>query len=80
MAAIAFSYTLEVWPILLLLLLSSLIILCLLISSFINLQVLELDNCNLLTSVSLDLARLQNIRLVHCRKYDTHMLLLAHGV
>lgn len=34
------------------------------------LQVLELDNCSLLTSVSLDLPRLQNIRLVHCRKYD----------
>lgn len=33
------------------------------------LQVLELDNCSLLTSVSLDLPRLKNIRLVHCRKY-----------
>ncbi|OAY26925.1 F-box/LRR-repeat protein 15 [Manihot esculenta] len=33
------------------------------------LEVLELDNCNLLTSVSLDLPRLQNIRLVHCRKF-----------
>lgn len=32
-------------------------------------QVLELDNCSLLTSVSLDLPRLQNIRLVYCRKY-----------
>ncbi|KAL1830703.1 F-box/LRR-repeat protein 15 [Daucus carota subsp. sativus] len=32
------------------------------------LEVLELDNCSLLTSVSLDLPRLQNIRLVHCRK------------
>ncbi|MCD7457358.1 hypothetical protein HAX54_034923 [Datura stramonium] len=31
------------------------------------LEVLELDNCSLLTSVSLDLPRLQNIRLVHCR-------------
>ncbi|KAG5066189.1 hypothetical protein JHK86_009920 [Glycine max] len=30
--------------------------------------VLELDNCSLLTSVSLDLPRLQTIRLVHCRK------------
>ncbi|PIN09226.1 Leucine rich repeat protein [Handroanthus impetiginosus] len=42
MAAIAFSYMLEV---------------------------LELDNCSLLTSVSLDLPRLKNIRLVHCRKF-----------
>ncbi|KAH7523879.1 hypothetical protein FEM48_Zijuj06G0058800 [Ziziphus jujuba var. spinosa] len=33
------------------------------------LEVLELDNCSLLTSVSLDLPRLQNIRLVHCRKF-----------
>ncbi|KAJ8750940.1 hypothetical protein K2173_016121 [Erythroxylum novogranatense] len=33
------------------------------------LEVLELDNCNLLTSVSLDLPRLQHIRLVHCRKF-----------
>ncbi|KAJ0031974.1 hypothetical protein Pint_13684 [Pistacia integerrima] len=33
------------------------------------LEVLELDNCNLLTAVSLDLPRLQNIRLVHCRKF-----------
>ncbi|CAJ2675178.1 unnamed protein product [Trifolium pratense] len=32
------------------------------------LEVLELDNCGLLTSVSLDLPRLQNIRLVYCRK------------
>ncbi|KAL3024403.1 hypothetical protein AAZX31_04G119100 [Glycine max] len=32
------------------------------------LEVLELDNCSLLTSVSLDLPRLQTIRLVHCRK------------
>ncbi|XP_075508242.1 F-box/LRR-repeat protein 15 isoform X1 [Primulina tabacum] len=32
------------------------------------LEVLELDNCSLLTSVSLDLLRLQTIRLVHCRK------------
>lgn len=32
------------------------------------LEVLELDNCSLLTSVSLDLPRLQNIRLVYCRK------------
>ncbi|PWA63265.1 hypothetical protein CTI12_AA355420 [Artemisia annua] len=32
------------------------------------LKVLELDNCSLLTSVSLDLPRLQKIRLVHCRK------------
>ncbi|XP_076926828.1 F-box/LRR-repeat protein 15-like [Bidens hawaiensis] len=32
------------------------------------LEVLELDNCSLLTSVLLDLPRLQNIRLVHCRK------------
>ncbi|KAI4337187.1 hypothetical protein L6164_015633 [Bauhinia variegata] len=33
------------------------------------LEVLELDNCSLLTSVTLDLAHLQNIRLVHCRKF-----------
>ncbi|KAG8381763.1 hypothetical protein BUALT_Bualt05G0006400 [Buddleja alternifolia] len=33
------------------------------------LEVLELDNCSLLTSVSLDLPRLQSIRLVHCRKF-----------
>ncbi|KAK3041749.1 hypothetical protein RJ639_000673 [Escallonia herrerae] len=33
------------------------------------LEVLELDNCSLLTSVSLDLPRLQNIRLVYCRKF-----------
>ncbi|KAG8375758.1 hypothetical protein BUALT_Bualt10G0133600 [Buddleja alternifolia] len=33
------------------------------------LEVLELDNCSLLTSVSLDLSRLKNIRLVHCRKF-----------
>ncbi|KAK2645012.1 hypothetical protein Ddye_020207 [Dipteronia dyeriana] len=33
------------------------------------LEVLELDNCNLLTSVSLDLPLLQIIRLVHCRKF-----------
>ncbi|KAG4382536.1 hypothetical protein AAZX31_14G098000 [Glycine max] len=33
------------------------------------LEVLELDNCSLLTSVSLDLPRLQTIRLVHCRKF-----------
>ncbi|BFG18060.1 hypothetical protein CerSpe_043340 [Prunus speciosa] len=33
------------------------------------LEVLELDNCSLLTAVSLDLPRLQNIRLVHCRKF-----------
>ncbi|KAK6140711.1 hypothetical protein DH2020_025542 [Rehmannia glutinosa] len=33
------------------------------------LEVLELDNCSLLTSVSLDLPRLKNIRLVHCRKF-----------
>lgn len=33
------------------------------------LEVLELDNCSLLTSVSLELSRLQNIRLVHCRKF-----------
>ncbi|GER32569.1 F-box/LRR-repeat protein, partial [Striga asiatica] len=32
------------------------------------LEVLELDNCSLLASVSLDLPRLQKIRLVHCRK------------
>ncbi|XP_057740743.1 F-box/LRR-repeat protein 15-like [Arachis stenosperma] len=32
------------------------------------LEVLELDNCSLLTSVSLDLPLLRNIRLVHCRK------------
>ncbi|XP_028116215.1 F-box/LRR-repeat protein 15-like [Camellia sinensis] len=31
------------------------------------LEVLELDNCSLLAAVSLDLPRLQNIRLVHCR-------------
>ncbi|KAI5669615.1 hypothetical protein M9H77_19468 [Catharanthus roseus] len=33
------------------------------------LEVLELDNCSLLTSVSLDLPRLKSIRLVHCRKF-----------
>ncbi|ESW33047.1 hypothetical protein PHAVU_001G038700 [Phaseolus vulgaris] len=33
------------------------------------LEVLELDNCSLLTSVSLDLPHLQTIRLVHCRKF-----------
>ncbi|CAI9095930.1 OLC1v1031969C1 [Oldenlandia corymbosa var. corymbosa] len=33
------------------------------------LEVLELDNCGLLTSVSLELHRLKNIRLVHCRKF-----------
>ncbi|XP_047320069.1 F-box/LRR-repeat protein 15-like [Impatiens glandulifera] len=33
------------------------------------LEVLELDNCNLLASITLDLGRLQNIRLVHCRKF-----------
>ncbi|KAJ0749277.1 putative F-box domain, leucine-rich repeat domain superfamily, F-box-like domain superfamily [Helianthus annuus] len=33
------------------------------------LEVLELDNCSLLTSVFLDLPRLQNVRLVHCRKF-----------
>ncbi|KAL4571153.1 hypothetical protein LXL04_017904 [Taraxacum kok-saghyz] len=33
------------------------------------LEVLELYNCSLLTSVFLDLPRLQNIRLVHCRKF-----------
>ncbi|XP_024959169.1 F-box/LRR-repeat protein 15-like isoform X1 [Cynara cardunculus var. scolymus] len=33
------------------------------------LEVLELDNCSLLTSVFLDLPHLQNIRLVHCRKF-----------
>ncbi|KAM1012923.1 hypothetical protein ACFX13_043694 [Malus domestica] len=33
------------------------------------LEVLELDNCSLLTAVNLDLPRLQNIRLVHCRKF-----------
>ncbi|XP_022027623.1 F-box/LRR-repeat protein 15 [Helianthus annuus] len=32
------------------------------------LEVLELDNCSLLTSVFLDLSHLRNIRLVHCRK------------
>ncbi|KAK6119596.1 hypothetical protein DH2020_046659 [Rehmannia glutinosa] len=34
------------------------------------LEVLELDNCSLLTSVSLDLPRLKNIRLVHCRNFN----------
>ncbi|KAL1557278.1 F-box/LRR-repeat protein 15 [Salvia divinorum] len=34
-----------------------------------TLEVLELDNCSLLTSVSLDLPCLQSIRLVHCRKF-----------
>ncbi|XP_052211557.1 F-box/LRR-repeat protein 15 isoform X2 [Diospyros lotus] len=39
------------------------------------LEVLELDNCSLLASVSLDLPRLQNIRLVHCRKFvDLNLL------
>ncbi|GJX73058.1 F-box/LRR-repeat protein 15, partial [Tanacetum coccineum] len=33
------------------------------------LEVLELDNCNLLTAVFLDLRHLRNIRLVHCRKF-----------
>ncbi|XP_027080885.2 F-box/LRR-repeat protein 15 [Coffea arabica] len=33
------------------------------------LEVLQLDNCSLLTSVSLDLPRLKNISLVHCRKF-----------
>ncbi|CAA3027282.1 F-box LRR-repeat 15 [Olea europaea subsp. europaea] len=33
------------------------------------LKVLELDNCSLLASVSLDLPHLENIRLVHCRKF-----------
>ncbi|KAL6965731.1 F-box/LRR-repeat protein 15 [Sarracenia purpurea var. burkii] len=33
------------------------------------LEVLELDNCGLLASVTLELPRLQNIRLVHCRKF-----------
>lgn len=33
------------------------------------LEILELDNCSLLTSVSLDLPHLKNIRLVHCRKF-----------
>ncbi|KAL0872687.1 hypothetical protein Bca101_022392 [Brassica carinata] len=33
------------------------------------LEVLELDNCNLLTSVALHLSRLQSISLVHCRKF-----------
>ncbi|CAK9317590.1 unnamed protein product [Citrullus colocynthis] len=40
------------------------------ISSSSGLKVLELDNCSLLTSVSLDLPHLQNIRLVHCRKFS----------
>ncbi|KAL0311817.1 UNVERIFIED_CONTAM: F-box/LRR-repeat protein 15 [Sesamum radiatum] len=39
------------------------------IASSYMLEVLELDNCSLLTSVSLDLPRLKNIRLVHCRKF-----------
>ncbi|GMN63247.1 hypothetical protein TIFTF001_032316 [Ficus carica] len=34
-----------------------------------SLEVLVLDNCSLLASVSLDLPCLQNIRLVHCRKF-----------
>ncbi|CAH8320941.1 unnamed protein product [Eruca vesicaria subsp. sativa] len=34
-----------------------------------ELEVLELDNCNLLTSVVLHLSRLQSISLVHCRKF-----------
>lgn len=38
------------------------------------LEVLELDNCSLLASVLLDLPHLQNIRLVHCRKFvDLHL-------
>ncbi|KAG4392001.1 hypothetical protein AAZX31_04G054500 [Glycine max] len=42
------------------------------------LEVLELDNCSLLTSVSLDLPRLQNIRLVHCRKFaDLNLMTLT---
>ncbi|KAK7311950.1 hypothetical protein RJT34_10445 [Clitoria ternatea] len=41
------------------------------------LEILELDNCSLLTSVSLDLPRLQNIRLVHCRKFaDLNLITL----
>ncbi|RDX77207.1 F-box/LRR-repeat protein 15, partial [Mucuna pruriens] len=41
------------------------------------LEVLELDNCSLLTSVSLELPRLQNIRLVHCRKFaDLNLMTL----
>ncbi|KAH1056879.1 hypothetical protein J1N35_034944 [Gossypium stocksii] len=34
-----------------------------------KLEELELDNCHMLTSVSLDLPRLQKIQLVHCRKF-----------
>lgn len=33
------------------------------------LKVLELDNCSLLSSVSLNLSHLRNLRLVHCRKF-----------
>ncbi|KAL9230483.1 hypothetical protein vseg_005826 [Gypsophila vaccaria] len=33
------------------------------------LEVLELDNCNLLMSVSLELPQLRTLRLVHCRKF-----------
>ncbi|PKA52374.1 F-box/LRR-repeat protein 15 [Apostasia shenzhenica] len=33
------------------------------------LEALQLDNCSLLTSVSLDLPHLQTISLVHCRKF-----------
>ncbi|XP_057959858.1 F-box/LRR-repeat protein 15 [Malania oleifera] len=33
------------------------------------LEVLELDNCSLLTAVVLNLSRLQNIRLIHCCKF-----------
>ncbi|KAK9741586.1 hypothetical protein RND81_03G115400 [Saponaria officinalis] len=33
------------------------------------LEVLELDNCNLLVSVSLELPHLRTLRLVHCRKF-----------
>ncbi|EYU20299.1 hypothetical protein ABFS82_01G007800 [Erythranthe guttata] len=39
------------------------------IASSYMLEVLELDNCGLLASVSLELPRLKNIRLVHCRKF-----------
>lgn len=84
MAAISHSYMLEVWIHLLQILALPECLCCLNKWYFqhvkndfiILLQVLELDNCSLLTSVSLDLPRLQNIRLVHCRKYALLLYLI----
>lgn len=78
MAAISHSYMLEVWIHFLQILLLPAFLCHLWPNDTFSiwsemslnfLQVLELDMCSLLTSVSLDLPRLQNIRLVHCRKY-----------